>query len=127
MKVFISQPMSSRTDEEVFEMRRRLKHHMILHCLNKYKPEDIEFLSTYDDQYNLNLTKEDLEGKKENIFRLGHAIQLLAEADFVIFAPDFYTSRGCKTEYKICNLYNIPFYVASNLNGENNESQINKN
>ena len=110
MKVFISQPMSSRTDEEVFETRNKIKQYMIKHLANKCKPEEIEFISAYDDPFSMNLTEEDLKGKRENVYRLGHAIELLSEADCVAFAND-HNSRGCKGEKAICNLYNIPYIV----------------
>ena len=117
MKVFISQPMSSRTDEEIFEMRDEIKRIVMSPILKNrfgYDESEVEFLSTYDDEFNTNLTEEDFKERHKSIFLLGHALQLLSETDLVIFAPDFKTSRGCTIEKKICDLYHIPFYIMPN-------------
>ena len=63
MKVFISQPMSSRTDEEIFEMRDEIKRIVMSPILKNrfgYDESEVEFLSTYDDEFNTNLTEEEL-------------------------------------------------------------------
>ena len=45
----------------------------------------------------------------EACWYLGKSIVMLAEADVVIFHPEWKTARGCLIEHMICALYDIPY------------------
>lgn len=45
----------------------------------------------------------------EACWYLGKSISMLAEADVVIFHPEWKTTRGCLIEHMICALYDIPY------------------
>ena len=108
MKVFISQPMHALTDQDIIENREII----ISYFKNElyHGEEEVEFISTIDDEYNKNLKEEDIKGNSR-IFYLGHAIQRLAEADMVVFAPDYNKAKGCMVERYVCELYKIPYKI----------------
>lgn len=85
MKVMISQPMNGLTDEEIKTVREEV--------IKGINPE-WEVLNTLFDV------------KFDNpIYYLAKSIEKLAEADIVIFVPDWENARGCKIEYEIAKAY----------------------
>lgn len=94
IKVFISQGMSDKSNEEIKVVRQKVKEDIsaLLHA-------EIEVIDSY------------FEGEAQNnkpIFLLGKAIQKLNEADLVVFVSDCWQNyRGCKIEYEICKQYEI--------------------
>lgn len=88
MKVFLSQPMRDRLPE-VIETERML----IFDTLRKKHPgEEIEEVKSYDPSLR----------KMDPIYSLGFSIQMLAQADLVVFAPNWETARGCRIEHAVC-------------------------
>lgn len=95
MKVFISQPMHGKTDEEILSTRE-FNIHMIKLQLPTYA--DAEFIDSF--------TKpEEIVGNR--IKMLGHSIMQLADADVVIFLPGWKDSNGCLVEFEVCQRYGI--------------------
>ena len=94
IKVFISQGMSDKSNEEIKAVRQKVKEDIsaLLHA-------EIEVIDSY------------FEGEAQNnkpVFLLGKAIQKLSEADLVVFVLDCWQKyRGCKIEYEICKQYEI--------------------
>lgn len=81
----ISQPMNGLTDEEIKTVREEV--------IKGINPE-WEVLNTLFDV------------KFDNpIYYLAKSIEKLAEADIVIFVPDWENARGCKIEYEIAKAY----------------------
>lgn len=90
MKVFISQPMKGRSDSEILSERN-------------------EIADTFDDAEFIDSFSKDPapDGCNEAIWKLGKAIQLMSQADVVVFAPGWIDARGCRIEYKIAEDYGI--------------------
>lgn len=94
MKVFISQPMRGKTDEEILKAREDA----IVEIHKKYPSEQIEIIDSFfvDEHKKLNAVQ-----------CLGQSIELLGEADLVVFLNGWKDARGCVIENIVCNEYNI--------------------
>ena len=86
MKVFISQPMSGRTDEEILIKRNEI--------VNKLKEEygEVEILDSFFTDFNPDV---------KPLEYLAKSIGYLAKADLAYFAKGWQDTRGCRIEH-IC-------------------------
>ena len=100
-KIFISLPMSGKRKREILEDRDAIVKH-----LHHYGITDIEVLDTYIDD-------EPPENSNIRLWYLGKTIELLAQADLVVFAQDWAKARGCRVEYECARIYHIPSIVIS--------------
>jgi hypothetical protein len=104
MKVFISQPMAGKSDQEIIAERERIKaliEQWLLQFPGKY-PYDgvIDIIDTF------------FQGTREKpLVCLARALELLAGADFAVFAPGWENTRGCRIEADCCRAYGIPHFT----------------
>jgi len=94
MKVFISQPMRDKTDEQIKQERERA----INAIKEKHPNEDIEILDSF------------FEGAPHDakpLWFLGKSFEILSSADLAYFINDWDKYRGCKMEHKACVEYGI--------------------
>lgn len=91
MKVFISQPMRGRSDEEILAERNQIIEDV---------RRDYPFLEVLDSFFGDSDMSRALE-------YLGESIKLLAQADLAVFAPGWQEARGCRIEYECCKQYGI--------------------
>ena len=110
MKIFISQPMTGRTPEEVEETYKNA----VEDIRNRIAPgaSDIEFLNTRNYILPRTMTRG---GHNENIAMLGHAIQVMSMADAVYFCEGAEQSRGCACEHTVAKIYGIPMFRPEGL------------
>ena len=95
MKIFISQPMANKTDEEIINERNE-----IIQRLKNTYGENIEIIdSLFTDQSDKYINPA--------VYYLGKSIQCLASADLAYFAKGWNSARGCKIEYIVASEYNI--------------------
>ena len=94
-KVFISQPMRGKTDEEIIKEREKL---VIL--AKAYAGEDIEVLDTFFKDFDGNALEY-----------LGKSISMLAQADCAVFGRTWREARGCAIEHECCLRYDIPILI----------------
>ena len=92
MKVFISQPMNGKTDEQIREERRIVEIR-----LHRKLNEKFEII---DSVFNLD------EGTHPLVY-LGKCIELMADADIVCFMKGWDESRGCIIEHDAAVRYGI--------------------
>ena len=94
MKIFISQPMFGKTNEQINIEREEL--------VNKLQSEGHEIIeSVIDDYAPPTITKQ-------GTWYLGKSIQMLSQADTAYFMDGWENARGCKLEHAICVAYEIP-------------------
>ena len=93
MKVFISQPMKDKTDDEILKEREQL-----IENAKKRYGDDIEVIDSF--------FKDALHDAKPLWF-LGKSIELLSTADVAYFAKDWETARGCRIEHDCAVEYGI--------------------
>lgn len=101
MKLFISQPMRGKTKEEIAIRRQEI----ISEFKNKIKESNIPILYIIDSV----ITEKPPETSKESIWYLGKAIELLANADFIVFDHNWQDYNGCKIEHAICENYDLNY------------------
>lgn len=93
-KLFVSQPMLGKTEEEILEERKYL-----IAKAEERTGEKFEVLETF--------FKDTAKGRKP-LWCLGESLKYLAEADLAVFAMDWYNARGCRIEYMSAVQYGIP-------------------
>lgn len=98
MKIFISQPMRDKTDEQIKQERNDAIEHV-----KKVMDEDVEVIDSF------------FEGAPHDakpLWFLGKSFELLSTADLAVFIGDWYKYRGCKMEYEACKEYGIETIIA---------------
>lgn len=98
IKVFISQPMRNKTREEILIEREKLKNVIKRDILPN---ENIEFINSVLDEN---------DAKNKPLWCLGKSIQLLSEADVVVFMEGYEEARGCLVERLCATKYGIKIY-----------------
>lgn len=97
--VIISLPMHGLSEEEVIARIEELK-------------KTGEFLLNYEfdviDTYHKNFVAD---GKHPRLDYLGDSIRLMRNADFIFFANDWDSAKGCRVEMGIAKEYDIPFMI----------------
>lgn len=96
LKVFISQPMRDKTDEEILEERNKIKEFLT----QKYKNDHLEFLDSFFPNLKI---PDDVKIKK--IYYIAKAIEVLSKADILFSAKGWFNYKGCKFEREIFRTY----------------------
>ena len=101
-KVFISQPMRDKTDEEILATRKRA----IAYAMDILKTSDVEVIDSF-------FQGAPVDAKP--LWYLGKSLELLSTADIAVFAPGYDKYRGCKIEHLCCEQYGIQTVVMDEL------------
>lgn len=93
LKVFISQPMRDKTDEQIEQERN-----CIIEKVKKaYDKLDVEVIDSFFKDHEEHPT----------LWCLGESIKKLGEADIAVFALGWEAYRGCRIEHRCAKDYNI--------------------
>lgn len=95
IRVFISQPMRDKTNEQIKTERKRALDEI----KTLYPNEEIEEIQSFF---------EDTPHNTAPLWYLGESIKLLGQAYFAYFCKEWDKYRGCIAENTICDLYKIP-------------------
>lgn len=98
MKIFISQPMRNKTDEQIEKERNDAIEHV-----KKVLDEDVEVIDSFF---------KGAPHEAKPLWFLGKSLELLSTADVAVFIGDWYDYRGCKMEYEACKEYGIETIIA---------------
>lgn len=90
MKLFISQPMKGKTDEQILEERNKAAGLFIL------EGENVEVIDSFI---------KDAPAQAAPLWYLGESIKLLSEADVVYFCKDWQKYNGCTIEHECAVRY----------------------
>lgn len=96
VKVFISQPMAGRTNEEIIAQRADA----LIQVAKKYP--DCFVLAI--DSFN-----EGALNTSDPITELGRCVSLMTDADVVVFCDGWGESRGCNVEHEVAVQYGITY------------------
>lgn len=121
-KLFISQPMNGKTDEEILKEREAA-----IEKAKKAYAEEVEVIDSFF---------QDAPAKARPLWFLGKSLELLSTADIAYFAPGWDKARGCKIEHACAMEYgveilecnekyeNIYDYIAKNMESMHGEFSI---
>ena len=94
MKIFISQPFHGRNEKEILKERNA-----IIKAFENAYDCNVEVIDNY------HKSEEDIA--KGYIWLLGGSIQMMHDADMVIFTEDFDTAYECVVEERVASLYGL--------------------
>lgn len=94
-KIFISQPMKGKTDEEILSERNRA-----IKVIQETISEDIEIIDSF-------LKKEIPTRVNEPLWNLGESLMILSTADIAYFVKGWDKARGCKIEHECAVQYGL--------------------
>lgn len=100
MTIFISQPMSSKTHEEILECQEQTTKK-----IKNLFGEDTVVIDSYTPY-----TADTIDEIPEHLRLLAKAINKLADADGAYFTKGWEKSRGCRIEHECCKLYELEIY-----------------
>ena len=89
--LFISQPMSGLTNDEILNVRDKATQFIS----DKYPDNDVLVLPSYKEQ------PDNTYNAASAVDLLGNAISLMAKANVIYFVPGWQKSRGCQIENEI--------------------------
>ena len=92
-KIFISQPMKDKTDEFILAEREKA-----IETAKNYLGEEVEVIDSFI---------KDTPPNVKPLWFLGKSLELMADADVVIFAKGWENYRGCKLEHEAAIEYGI--------------------
>lgn len=95
LRVFISQPMNGKTNEEI----ERVRKNAINNIKNNCSDQEIEVIDSF--------FKDAPDVKTKGLYYLGKSLELLATADVAYFAGDWENYRGCRIEYEAAIDYGL--------------------
>lgn len=93
MKVFISQPMRDKTDEEIKTEREK-----VVSIIKEKYNQDVEIIDSFF---------ENAPHNAKPLWFLGKSLELLADADVAYFCKDWELYRGCRIEHICAKEYGI--------------------
>ena len=97
-KMFISQPMRDKSDEEILAEREKA-----IQAARVELQEDVEVIYSYF---------QGAPADSRPLWFLGKSLELLSTADIAYFAPGWENARGCKIEQLCAEEYGIPSILA---------------
>ena len=92
-KLFISQPMKGKTDEEILKERE-----VAIKEAEAVLEEPVEIIDSFF---------QNAPADAKPLWFLGKSLELLAGADIAYFASGWQEARGCKIEHDACVSYGI--------------------
>ena len=99
LKLFISQPMRDRTDEEILAERARI----IKSVQEKYPDKEFEVLDTFF---------QNAPHEAKPLWYLAKSLEYLSTADLAAFGIGWRAYRGCVIEHTCCEEYGIEYINA---------------
>ena len=93
-KIFISQPMKDKTDEQILKERERA----VSVVKEKFNGEDVEIIDSFF---------QSAPHDAKPLWFLGKSLELLSTADVAYFIGEWKNYRGCKIENTCAKEYGI--------------------
>ena len=95
LKVFISQPMRDRDKEDIIKERQEIERYLNIRYNN-----NVEIIDSYKSDF--------VETDKATLLKLiANCIEMMADADLVVFANNWQYARGCRIERNCAEEYGL--------------------
>lgn len=94
MKVFVSQPHKGRPWKEL----EKTSDEIVGYIRDLYPEENV---------IEVPMLKPDQFKGQHPVYYLGMNLQMMCQADIVVFVPGWWESRACCTEHDVCEQYGI--------------------
>lgn len=92
-RLFISQPMKGKTNEDIKKERKEA-----IHCAKELTGDEVEGIDSFF---------ENAPVEAKPLWYLGESLKLLSTADVAYFATGWKNARGCKIEHTCAQQYGI--------------------
>lgn len=114
--VFISLPMSGKTDKEIGHRLCSINGAVKAACASKFgwDWDEIKTIDNFWDHDEID-NNTDMPVQEPRVFYLGGALQKMSRADAIYFDEGWEESEGCRIEFCVCQEYNIPFMLFDDL------------
>lgn len=96
-KLFISQPMKGKSDEEILRERKK-----VIQCAERQLNEPVKVIDSFF---------QSAPADAKPLWFLGKSLELLAGADIAYFTKDWEGARGCRIEHTCALEYGIETVV----------------
>lgn len=96
-RLFISQPMRGKTDEEILAVRQKA-----VESATKHLGEDVEVIDSFF---------QNAPAEAKPLWYLGKSLELLSTADVAYFAKGWEEARGCRIENTCAIEYGIDLVI----------------
>ncbi len=96
-KLFISQPMRGKTDEEILAVRQKA-----IESATKHLGEEVEVIDSFF---------QNAPAEAKPLWFLGKSLELLSTADVAFFAKGWEEARGCRIENTCALEYGIDMVI----------------
>ena len=97
IKIFISQPMNGRSNEEI-KVEREYLAYKIEEYYKHEKKESVQVIDSFI---------KDAPQDANSLWFLGKSLELLSTADIAVFAKGWHSARGCVIEHECAVAYGI--------------------
>jgi len=97
IKVFISQPIKDKTNQEIEAERNEIKKKLE----EKYGEGNYEIIDSFF---------KNAPHNAKPLWFLGKSFELLSTANVCVFAKNWYSARGCIMEHRACEEYHITIW-----------------
>lgn len=124
-RVFLSLPMSGRTDEEIYKQIEEMKRWILkseffgdeavifVHNMD-CNPQGFAIVDDYE-EHGITHRNVPAELRREPLLYLGAAIKKIAYCDCVFFGKGWKEARGCLIEREVACRYKIPMVICTSL------------
>lgn len=97
-KLFISQPMKGKTDEEILREREQAVREAEKYLKENGMQEEVQLIDSFFQSAPVGARP---------LWFLGKSLELLSTADLVYFAKDWEEARGCRIEHMCAVQYEL--------------------
>lgn len=94
LKLYLSFPITGRNIKDVKVYAKRVKQ--------KWETKGYDVITPFE------VSPE--EGKPYSYY-MGRDVEALMECDGIVICPDWFSSRGCRLEYNVAEIYKLKFFV----------------